>query len=448
MPRQWVACFAVLVAFAACGRLKPLSPDGSSGADQGSPAPGDLTPDSSVTIVDAGSDGERLPDGATADALLGAVDALVGSDGGRVAYRAIAVATGEDHACALLDDHRVKCWGFNVPGQLGYGDTRTRGASASEMGDALPTVDLGTGRTALAIAASYFATCAILDDGSMKCWGLWGLSGQPHMNGGAGIGDEPGEMGDNLPALDFGGRRAVNVAMGEGLACASMDDDSIWCWAAETGPGGANTPWQWTGLPRKRVRMLSPMNRAVVALYDDGTLSPPLSFGGALPVMFTSDRKIVAVTGGWTSDTCVLFDDATTACLESQLSSGPQSSGPANVAAIGAERGIGHGLCVARTDGDVQCDGQKCAPPFQCSSDGSFTFGASALAVTCNGSTFACALLADGNIKCWDDSTSFPTPPALRFPPRAALGAAFDITTGPDGALVYGPWHAVDLGTH
>jgi hypothetical protein len=37
-----------------------------------------------------------------------------------------------------------------------------------------------------------------------------------------------------------------------------------------------------------------------------------------------------------------------------------------------------------------------------------FALGAPAVTVTSNGTNFACALLADGNIKCWDGSTTGP----------------------------------------
>lgn len=66
------------------------------------------------------------------------------------------------------------------------------------MGDALPAVDLGTGRTAVAVTAGDGHTCAILDDASTKCWGNNGT-------GRLGLGDTlkrgaaPGEMGDALP---------------------------------------------------------------------------------------------------------------------------------------------------------------------------------------------------------------------------------------------------------
>ena len=43
-----------------------------------------------------------------------------------------------------------------------------RGHAPETMGDNLPEVDLGTGRTAVSIRAGGERTCAILDDGSLK----------------------------------------------------------------------------------------------------------------------------------------------------------------------------------------------------------------------------------------------------------------------------------------
>jgi alpha-tubulin suppressor-like RCC1 family protein len=42
---------------------------------------------------------------------------------------ATAIAVGRAHACALLDDHSVACWGDNSAGQLGQGDTQARTAA-------------------------------------------------------------------------------------------------------------------------------------------------------------------------------------------------------------------------------------------------------------------------------------------------------------------------------
>ena len=60
-------------------------------------------------------------------------------------HTARAVAVGSAHTCALLDDDKVKCWGRNDFGQLGLGDTANRGDDPGEMGDNLPAVDLGRG---------------------------------------------------------------------------------------------------------------------------------------------------------------------------------------------------------------------------------------------------------------------------------------------------------------
>lgn len=39
------------------------------------------------------------------------------------------------------------------------------------MGDLLPAVDLGTEQRAIAVAAGFFHTCALLYTGDIKCWG-------------------------------------------------------------------------------------------------------------------------------------------------------------------------------------------------------------------------------------------------------------------------------------
>ena len=116
---------------------------------------------------------------------------------------ATALASGARHTCALLDDHSVKCWGDNTFGQLGLGDTNARGDDPNEMNDDLPAVDLGTGRSAVAIASGAFHVCALLDDATVKCWGR-NTAGQLGLGDVANRGDALGEMGDALPTVDLG----------------------------------------------------------------------------------------------------------------------------------------------------------------------------------------------------------------------------------------------------
>ena len=111
---------------------------------------------------------------------------------------------GIGFCCAILDDFSTKCWGLNSFGQLGYGDMSDRGNDANEMGDYLEVVDLGNGKTAETINLGDFHSCAVLNDNSMKCWGRnnYGQLGQGHTNT---TGDDPGEMGNSLPSIELGG---------------------------------------------------------------------------------------------------------------------------------------------------------------------------------------------------------------------------------------------------
>jgi len=152
---------------------------------------------------------------------------------------ALAVGSAAYSTCAVLDDGSVKCWGSNFRAQLGLGDTTNRGSAPNEMGDMLPAVALGQGRTATALATGFFHACAVLDDGSLKCWG-YGLAGQLGLGDGVSRGGQPGDMGDALPAVALGmGRTAKSVAAGLYHTCAVLDDDSIKC---------CNAAWEHTFL--------------------------------------------------------------------------------------------------------------------------------------------------------------------------------------------------------
>merc|ERR1712003_219236 len=96
----------------------------------------------------------------------------------------------------------------NDYGQLGYGDISDRGDDSSEMGDFLPAVDLGTGRSAKSLAAGGHHTCAILDTNDFKCWG-WNDYGQLGYGDKGARGDNSSEMGNVIPAVDVGTGRHV-----------------------------------------------------------------------------------------------------------------------------------------------------------------------------------------------------------------------------------------------
>ena len=74
------------------------------------------------------------------------------------------------------------------------------GDNSSEMA-VLPSIDLGTGRIATAIAAEGNHSCALLDNASVKCWGN-NAYGQLGIGSTTNMGDNTGEMAV-LPSIDL-----------------------------------------------------------------------------------------------------------------------------------------------------------------------------------------------------------------------------------------------------
>jgi cysteine-rich repeat protein len=146
--------------------------------------------------------------------------------------RVIAVAAGGSHTCALLRSGKVRCWGDNAFGQLGYGDTERR----SRPG---PDIDLG-GR-AVQLSAGSDHTCAVLDTGAVRCWGN-GVDGRLGYGNTNRIGDDetPASAGD----VPLGGI-AVNVSAGTFHTCAVLDTGGVRCWGrasdGQLGYGNVNT---------------------------------------------------------------------------------------------------------------------------------------------------------------------------------------------------------------
>ena len=276
-------------------------------------------------------------------------------------FGAIQVSLGSGHSCALLDNATVKCWGANTAGQLGLGDVFNRGDDLGEMGDSLPAVDLGTGRTATAITAGGIIgqkghTCALLDDATVKCWGdnVFGALG---LGGILDRGDGPGEMGDFLPSVDLGtGRTATAITTGAAYSCALLDDSTVKCW----GNNFAGKLGQGDTLSRGD------------DLGEMGDFLPAVDLG--------TGRTAAAIAAG-EDHTCALLDNATVKCWGASF--------------IGQ---LGLGDTVDRGDGPGEMGDSLSAVDLGTGQT------ATTIAV---GDFHTCVLLDNATVKCWGQNSFF-----------------------------------------
>jgi hypothetical protein len=116
--------------------------------------------------------------GAPSSVVDGTFNEVTFADGGALGP-ASQLASGLQHACALLASGQVACWGDNSRGQLGTGwNDGGSSPTASLVVDAIG----GTFTGVTGIAAGSLHTCAIKSDGSVWCWGD-NTAGQTYPNG-------------------------------------------------------------------------------------------------------------------------------------------------------------------------------------------------------------------------------------------------------------------------
>jgi alpha-tubulin suppressor-like RCC1 family protein len=69
------------------------------------------------------------------------------------------IALGSYHSCARMTDGTVRCWGYNLQGQVGDGTTTDRSVPVQVL----------TGAVDITAGLNY--TCAVMLDGTVMCWG-------------------------------------------------------------------------------------------------------------------------------------------------------------------------------------------------------------------------------------------------------------------------------------
>lgn len=144
--------------------------------------------------------------------------------------RAVSISAGTDYNCAVLDTGAVRCWGANTVGQLGYGHTSNIGDDAGDFPFA--DVNLG-GRRAIQVDAGNNHTCAVLDGGTLRCWGR-------NFGGALGYGNENDLLAPSTADVSVGAA-VEQVSTGSAHTCALLSTGFLNCWgfnsAGELGYG-------------------------------------------------------------------------------------------------------------------------------------------------------------------------------------------------------------------
>jgi alpha-tubulin suppressor-like RCC1 family protein len=142
--------------------------------------------------------------------------------------RAVQITAGSNHTCALLDTGKARCWGGNADGQLGYGHTRDIGddEAPASAGD----VPLDEPVTQVVAGSEY--TCTLLASGRVRCWGDSPEGETGHGLDHSSIGDD--ELPTAYPALELGSR-VTQLAAATGSPCALLEGGSVRCWGAVAG---------------------------------------------------------------------------------------------------------------------------------------------------------------------------------------------------------------------
>ena len=213
---------------------------------------------------------------------------------GRPLY-AVQLVLGTQHSCALFSDYKsIKCWGRNNFGQLGLGlpDTATLGVSPSTAPRNYGFVDTGSTEIIKEIKSMHWNTCALFNDGELKCWGR-NTEGELGIESDtATVGITEAQMGTNLVAVKV----PTNVKLfttGGNHGCVVTDNtntdtllnNKIYCWGMNThGQLGLNiTDATW--------------GKAGTTITSDSTLINNIS-------------NITKITSG-TYHTCVNFNSST-----------------------------------------------------------------------------------------------------------------------------------------
>jgi len=142
---------------------------------------------------------------------------------------ATSLSVGANQNCVTLGDGSIACWGNNLWGQLGNGN---------KLGSADP-VDVRNIRSAVAVASGVRHSCAVLDNGDIRCWG-------GNAYGQLGNNSSGNSAGSSIPVAVASISNGSSIASGDEFSCAVLTDGTVKCWGrgsngqlgnASSGPG-------------------------------------------------------------------------------------------------------------------------------------------------------------------------------------------------------------------
>ncbi len=203
------------------------------------------------TVACWGQNGSgQLGTGTTSDAWAPAI--ISGLSG------VTSVAAGTLHSCAILSDGTVRCWGENAAGELGNGTTKNSPTPVAVAGlSGAMAVAVGDYNSLIGCHS-----CAALSDGTVQCWGT-NISGEL----GNGTTSTPA-VGTLVNVSGVSG--ATAVIAGNGYSCALLSDGSVKCWGGGAVGQNSATPSVVPGL-NGGVAMVAGGQDQACALFPDGT---------------------------------------------------------------------------------------------------------------------------------------------------------------------------------
>lgn len=137
------------------------------------------------------------------------------------------MVSGDSHSCILTTAGKVRCWGNNNAGQLGYGNTLNIGDAAARLPHTAGDVPLRPNDPVVQITAGNNHTCALLQSGLAYCWGQ-NSAGQLGYSSNQNIGD--GEPVVSAGFINVGGVLSIIAAGGDHTCGVLKETGVVRCW--------------------------------------------------------------------------------------------------------------------------------------------------------------------------------------------------------------------------